>query len=112
MTRKPERTRVRLVGRSTGIVYGELQACDVHGNGRSNKCWIGKLICGREVDLPNLKEVAAFAKKNDLLVKDFVGPMALASCRRPANFETMAAKEQWSVDKALGILDWDGSLNK
>lgn len=111
MARKAERTRVRLVKASDGECAGELQACDVHGGGRSNKSWSGT-INGNVVDLPNLREVEAFAKNHNLVVKNFTGPMALASCDRPANFEAMTPREQWAVDKALGILDWDGSLEK
>jgi hypothetical protein len=28
---------------------------------------------------------------------------------RPANFETLSARDQWAIDKKLGILDWDGT---
>lgn len=28
---------------------------------------------------------------------------------RPSNFFELSYAEQWDVDKALGILDWDGS---
>jgi hypothetical protein len=28
--------------------------------------------------------------------------------KRPSNYCEMSAQEQWAVDKALGILDWDG----
>lgn len=28
---------------------------------------------------------------------------------RPANFKKLSVQEQWDIDKALGILDWDGS---
>jgi len=45
-----------------GQSVGDLQACDIHGNGRSNKAWLGK-IDGEEVEFPNLKAVAAWAKK-------------------------------------------------
>lgn len=27
---------------------------------------------------------------------------------RPANFLNLSPKEQWAIDKDLGILDWDG----
>jgi hypothetical protein len=27
---------------------------------------------------------------------------------RPPNFESLTSREQWEIDKRLGILDWDG----
>ena len=29
--------------------------------------------------------------------------------QRPADFATLSPKRQWAIDKALGILDWDGT---
>jgi hypothetical protein len=46
-----------------GQPVGRLQACDQHGNGRSNKAWIGT-INGEAVDLPNLKAVRDWAKRH------------------------------------------------
>lgn len=59
--RRKERTRleVGLGGQRLGL----LQAVDNHGCGRQNKAWIGK-IDGEDVDLPNLKAVAAWAKEH------------------------------------------------
>ena len=37
-----------------------------------------------------------------------LGPMALASHQRPANFFKLSSEQQWEIDKHLGILDWDG----
>lgn len=48
---------------SCGEHIGDLEAADTHGNGRSNKSWIGH-IRGIEIDLPNLREVATFAKSH------------------------------------------------
>ncbi len=28
--------------------------------------------------------------------------------KRPDNYESLSAREQWEIDKELGILDWDG----
>jgi hypothetical protein len=28
--------------------------------------------------------------------------------KRPANYEKLSPREQWEIDKELGILDWDG----
>jgi hypothetical protein len=28
---------------------------------------------------------------------------------RPANYFQLTAEEQWAIDKALGILDWEGT---
>jgi phosphoribosylaminoimidazole carboxylase (NCAIR synthetase) len=28
--------------------------------------------------------------------------------KRPSDYEKLSAKEQWEIDKELGILDWDG----
>jgi hypothetical protein len=28
--------------------------------------------------------------------------------QRPANFNSLSPREQWEIDKRLGILDWDG----
>lgn len=51
-----------------GQKCGELQACDVHGNGRSNKSWTGT-VDGEEIDLPNMKAVAAWAKERGLEIE-------------------------------------------
>lgn len=47
-----------------------------------------------------------------------VGDTHLSTCKealmqrqakkRPENFTSLTVREQWAVDKALGILDWDG----
>ena len=35
--------------------------------------------------------------------------MAMTALReRPPNYASLPASRQWEVDKALGILDWDG----
>ncbi len=31
------------------------------------------------------------------------------SFERPKNFSSLSAKEQWAIDKKLGILDWVGN---
>jgi hypothetical protein len=31
-----------------------------------------------------------------------------ASFQRPRNFFDLSPREQWDIDKRLGILDWDG----
>lgn len=45
----------------------------------------------------------------DLIASSPKGPMATVAERRPANFRQLGEAEQWETDKALGILDWDGS---
>lgn len=30
------------------------------------------------------------------------------SFQRPCNFFSLSPKEQWAIDKRLGILDWEG----
>ena len=34
-----------------------------------------------------------------------------AMCR-PTNYHELDPREQWSIDKGLGILDWDGDITK
>lgn len=34
--------------------------------------------------------------------------MAIRAKGRPPNYEQLSARQQWAIDKALGILDWDG----
>lgn len=58
--RKRERTVLEVM--MGGQPVGRLQACDVH-DARSNKAWQGT-INGEEVDLPNLRAVDAWAKRN------------------------------------------------
>lgn len=48
-----------------GHPCGQLDAYDHHGNGRSNKAWMGSCE-STPIDLPNLKAVAAFAKAGGL----------------------------------------------
>lgn len=38
--------------------------------------------------------------------------MARAAEQRPENFKELDPQTQWDIDKALGILDWDGSPEK
>lgn len=47
---------------------GMLQAVDVHGNGRSNKAWVGD-IEGHDVDLPNLSAVKDWAKMHGFRIE-------------------------------------------
>lgn len=35
-------------------------------------------------------------------------PEAERAKQRPPNYETLSAREQWEIDKGLGILDWEG----
>ena len=44
-------------------------------------------------------------------MKDAVLPDSMSDRAklRPSNFKNMTPEEQWEVDKALGILDWDGT---
>jgi hypothetical protein len=41
-----------------------------------------------------------------------LGPLAKKSLERPADFLYLPIKEQWQIDKELGILDWDGDPKK
>lgn len=36
-------------------------------------------------------------------------PAAERAKQRPPTYEQLSAREQWEIDKGLGILDWDGS---
>lgn len=36
------------------------------------------------------------------------GPMSTKATQRPSNYFSLSPEEQWSIDKNLGILDWDG----
>jgi hypothetical protein len=38
-------------------------------------------------------------------------PPAERAKLRPANYLELEPEEQWTIDKQLGILDWDGSPN-
>lgn len=40
------------------------------------------------------------------------GKMATAATYRPRDYEKLSGREQWGIDKQLGILDWDGSPDK
>ena len=37
------------------------------------------------------------------------GDLFYQALKRPPNFGHLSAREQWEIDKQLGILDWDGS---
>jgi hypothetical protein len=41
-----------------------------------------------------------------------LGPMAIASQGRPSYYFSLSGREQWDIDKDLGILDWDGDPEK
>ena len=36
-------------------------------------------------------------------------PPAVRAKMRPANYLELEPREQWEIDKRLGILDWDGT---
>jgi hypothetical protein len=36
-------------------------------------------------------------------------PPAVRAKSRPANYLELEPREQWEIDKQLGILDWDGT---
>lgn len=40
-----------------------------------------------------------------------LGPCAQAATQRPSNYVELDPREQWAVDKRLGILDWEGTWN-
>lgn len=40
------------------------------------------------------------------------GPLARAAEHRPANFSELDEPTKWEIDRALGILDWDGDPRK
>jgi hypothetical protein len=47
-------------------------------------------------------------KTTEIIVKP-TGPQAIiAATQRPKNYNKLTPEDQWAVDKALGILDWDG----
>lgn len=48
--------------------FHTLIACDVHGNGRSNKSWYGK-VRGNDIDLPNMTAVKDFCHINGLQIE-------------------------------------------
>jgi hypothetical protein len=37
-----------------------------------------------------------------------LGPMATKAQERPFTYHNLESREQWRIDKELGILDWDG----
>ncbi len=37
--------------------------------------------------------------------------MIHAALKRPKNFFKLTPREQWGIDKRLGILDWEGPKN-
>lgn len=45
---------------------------------------------------------------SDEYAKEQAGDMAAAAERRPLNYSSLSLAEQWSIDRELGILDWDG----
>lgn len=34
--------------------------------------------------------------------------MVAKALKRPKNFLRLSSREQWDIDKKLGLLDWDG----
>ena len=41
-------------------------------------------------------------------MRDSLAPATRATYR-PANYAALTMKEQWEIDKRLGLLDWDGT---
>lgn len=74
--RRPECTLLRLFRGKTAL--GDLQAVNVHGNGRSNKAWMG-CIDGEEIDLPNLKAVEGWARSRGYRINR---PIPTVDCRQ------------------------------
>lgn len=66
----------------------------------------GKIQVGfpgyKDEDIQSLRDRLFAAHEHPL------GPQAKAAEQRPANFDQLGAADQWRIDKALGILDWDG----
>lgn len=48
-------------------------------------------------------------KKTSSKPKKPLSPEAERAKLRPKNFFELPGREQWDIDKNLGILDWDGS---
>jgi hypothetical protein len=55
--------------------------------------------------------INAFRRLRELLLREGVYPESayVRAQMRPSNFYDLPPEEQWSIDKQLGILDWDGS---
>lgn len=55
--------------------------------------------------------VNAFRRIRAVLLREGVYPESahLRSMMRPPNFEQLPTAEQWQIDRALGLLDWDGT---
>ena len=40
-----------------------------------------------------------------------LGHCAQKATARPSNYGSLDSRQQWAIDKTLGILDWDGNWN-
>ncbi len=54
-----------------------------------------------------LKMLAARHKRIQQLI-----PFEERASYRPANFAELSEEEKWTIDKSLGLLDWDGRTNE
>jgi len=60
---------------------------------------------GRPLETGTVRELCwRCADTMDLTTLD----QRLAAARRPSNYADLSAQDQWTIDKELGILDWDG----
>lgn len=62
------------------------------------------VICWRTT--ASMIRTGRVASRDDLL--EVLGPQAKRAMLRPKNFQKLPVEERWSIDKGLGILDWDG----
>ena len=66
-----------------------------------------KILKAKGKNLKTIEEMEArlFQIKLEKLTQK---EMAKEAEKRPKNYEELPAREQWEIDKSLGILDWNG----
>lgn len=101
---------------TTGQVYSDFAINAVYDDGGAACCPYGMEIFSveSEADLyneemaskaPTVRHVRFVVNSNPPLTQE---EMAERAKLRPDNFGDLSPKEQWNIDKSLGILDWNG----
>lgn len=68
---------------------------------------VAKGLVTQVVNRPDVGDAEAYEATDEGVRA--LSPLARKALCRPRNFEDLSPREQWDIDKGLGVLDWDGS---
>jgi hypothetical protein len=80
-------------------IKGQVRSCAIDFCKPVTLLTVGALIAKHEDIIVQLRKMIETPPESD---------MARRAKQRPANYSKLSGREQWEIDKGLGILDWEG----